>query len=268
MPTGAKIVINDFNCDVGGGGTNTAVAFSRLGLKTGYLGIIGDDRNGDMVMDCLRKEKVKFLGERKGINGVSVVIDGDKRNRTVLTHKAANNDLSKYPRIKTKWLYFSSMLEKSLRTQVKLAKELISKDYVKVAFNPSNYLIEKNPRSLKTLLRLSSILVLNKEEGRLLVKKGDLLEGLRKLGPGIVVVTDKDKEIECYDGNLRYKLKPHKIRVIERTGAGDAFASSFTAGIMKGENIEKSLKIALKNSESVLRHFGAKNNLLRWKDVK
>ena len=268
MPAGAKILINDFNSDVGGGGTNTAVAFSRLGLKTGYLGVIGEDRNGDMVLECLRKEKVKFLGKRKGINGVSVIIDSKKLDRTVLTYKAANNNLSSYPKIKTKWMYFSAMLGKSLETQVKLAKELTSKGLVKIAFNPSSYLIEKKPKSLRVLLKLSTILVLNKEEGRMLVKKGDLLEGLRRLGPQIVVVTNKDKEIEAYDGRLKYKLKPHKVKVVERRGAGDAFASTFVAGIIKNETIETSLKMALKNSESVLKYFGAKNNLLRWKDVK
>ena len=268
MPVGEKILIQDFRSDVGGGGTNTAVAFSRLGLKTAYLGVIGKDLNGDYVFNCLKKERIKFLGKREGVNGISVVVDSNIHNRTVLTHKAANDNLDSYPRFKTKWLYFSSMLGKSLQTQVRLARELISKDLVKIAFNPSSYLIKKKPKSLKTLLKLSTVLVLNKEEAEMLVKKGDLLEGLRKLGPQIVVVTDKNRPIQCYDGRMKYKLKPHKIKVIERTGAGDAFASSFVAGLVKGLSIEKSLRLGLKNSESVLRHFGAKNKLLRWKNVR
>jgi ribokinase len=268
MPIGEKILVKDFRIDVGGGGTNSAVAFSRLRLKTGYLGVVGKDRNGDAVIDCLKKEKVKFLGKVEGVNGASIVIDSKKHNRTVLTHKATNDNLASYPKFKTKWLYFSSMLGKSLKTQVKLARELVSRDLIKIAYNPSSYLIRKKSKSLKVLLKLSTVLILNKEEGRLLVKKGDLLKGLRKLGPEIVVVTDKDKSIQCYDGNVVYKLKPHKIRVMERTGAGDAFAASFVAGLIKNESIEDCLRIALKNSESVLKHFGAKNKLLRWKDVK
>ncbi len=224
--------------------------------------------NGDYVSNCLKKEKVNFLGKREGLNGISVVVDSNNHNRTVLTHKAANDNLKTYPKFKTKWLYFSSMLGKSLKTQVKLARELVSRDLVKIAFNPSSYLIKKKPNSLKTLLKLSTVLVLNKEEGEMLVKKGDLLDGLKKLGPEIVVVTDKNKDIQCYAEGVKYKLKPHKIKVLERTGAGDAFASSFVAGLIKNESVEKSLKIALKNSESVLRHFGAKNKLLRWKDVR
>jgi sugar/nucleoside kinase (ribokinase family) len=97
---------------------------------------------------------------------------------------------------------------------------------------------------------MSSVLILNKEESKMLVKSGDL-EKLRKLGPRIVVVTDKNKAIECYDGRVKYNLKPHKIKVIERTGAGDAFASGFVAGLIKGFSIEKSLKLGLKNSEII-----------------
>ncbi len=159
------------------------------------------------------------------------------------------------------------MLNKSLKTQIRLARELISRDLVKLAFNPSSYLIKKKPKSVKIILRMCTILVLNKEESCLLVKNGNL-EKLRKLGPEIVVVTNKDKAIECYDGRVKYKIKPHKVKVVERTGAGDAFASGFVAGIVKNLSIEESLKIALKNSENVLRGYGAKSNLLRWKDVK
>ena len=52
------------------------------------------------------------------------------------------------------------------------------------------------------------------------------------------------------------------MKVVERTGAGDAFASGFVAGQIVGMSIDESLELALKESESVLGHFGAKNNLL------
>ena len=57
----------------------------------------------------------------------------------------------------------------------------------------------------------------------------------------------------------------HKIKVVERTGAGDAFASGFVAGQIAGRSIMDSLKLGLKESESVIRYFGAKNKLLRMR---
>jgi len=68
------------------------------------------------------------------------------------------------------------------------------------------------------------------------------------------------------DGTKKYSIIPHKnIKVVERTGAGDAFASGFVAGMILGRNMQKCLELGLKESESVLGHFGAKNNLLKIK---
>ena len=90
------------------------------------------------------------------------------------------------------------------------------------------------------------------------------MEGLRSLGPRIVVVTDKNRPIRAYDGNRKFFLKPHnKIKVVERTGAGDALASGFVAGLMTGWDIDRALKLGLRESESVISHVGAKDKLLR-----
>src|SRR3989344_1270904 len=63
-PVGAKLLVESVTHKIGGGGTNTAVSFARLGLKTGYVGSIGKDANGGNILELLRKEKVAFLGVR------------------------------------------------------------------------------------------------------------------------------------------------------------------------------------------------------------
>jgi len=274
-PVGSKVLIKNLRFDIGGGGTNTAVAFSRLGLKTGFIGKLGDDKNGRDILEMIKKEKISFLGkiDKKASTGYSVILDSKEKSRTILTYKGANNDLTlRYldlKRIKTRWLYYSSLLGESLKTQRRLADILVKKG-VKLAFNPSSYLIKRE--NLSSLLKLCEVVILNKEEAVDLVKKynknqKDLLIGLSKLGPKIVVITDKNKLISCYDSykNKKYFLKPNKIKVVERTGAGDAFASGFTAGLVAGKTIPESLKLGLKEGESVIRYFGAKNKLLKMK---
>ncbi len=266
-PVGSKILIKDLRVDIGGGGTNTAVAFSRLGFKTGYIGKIGNDENGSKILNLLKKEKITFLGKQdKGLTGISIILDSKEHNRTILTYKGLNNNLSfkelNLKRIKTKWLYYSSLLGESFKTQKKLAKILIKKG-TKLAFNPSEYLIKN--KKIEDLLKLTTILILNKEEASLLSKEKNLLTSLYEMGPKIVVITNKNKEVECYDGKRKYKIKPHRIKVVERTGAGDAFASGFVAGQIAGKTIKESLELGLRESESVLRYFGAKNKLLSLK---
>jgi ribokinase len=269
-PVGEKILIRDIKFDVGGGGTNTAVAFSRFGLKTGCICEFGNDENGRKILELLEKEKVRFLGKviEGELTGYSVILDSKGGERTILTYKGANDEVSllDIKRFKTKWLYFSSLLGLSFETQRKLA-EAMKKKGVKIAFNPSNYLIEKI--NLKPLLKLIDILILNKEEAETLLKKEhkyqkDLLKGLHSLTKGIVIITDKDSLISCYDGIKKCSIVPHKnIKVVERTGAGDAFASGFVAGRIVGKSIQECLELGLRESESVIQYFGAKNNLLK-----
>ncbi|MEA3248465.1 MAG: carbohydrate kinase family protein [Nanoarchaeota archaeon] len=268
-PAGSKILVDDLKFDIGGGATNVAVAFARLGLATGCICKIGEDNNGQDVLSMLKKENVRFLGSKtKGKTGYSIILDSKDRNRTILTFKGPGNNikLGEIPKFKTDWLYFSSVLGESFRTQEKLARKL-KNGGTRLAFNPGEYLIKRE--NLKPILKLCDILVLNKQEAEMLCrkhkKKGNLIVCLQELGPKIVVVTDKNKLINCSDGNKNYFLKPNKVEVVERTGAGDAFASGFVAGVIAGKTIPESLKLGLKESESVIRYFGAKNKLLRFK---
>ena len=267
---GSKILVHNLKNDIGGGATNTAVAFSRFGFNTGCICKIGNDNEGKNILEMLKKEKIKFLGSNvKSPTGHSIILDSKSHSRTILTFKGPGNDIkmNELPTIKTKWLYYSSMSDNSLETQKKLIKKL-SKEGTRLAFNPSEYLI-KNV-DLSQIIKLTDILILNKEEAIILCKrnkkKGDLLSGLIKLGPKIVVITDKNNPVYAYDGKKKYSINPNnKIKVVERTGAGDAFASGFVAGIIANKTVEESLKLGLKEGESVIQHFGAKNKLLKIK---
>ena len=129
-PVGSKISVKGIKFLIGGGGTNSAVAFSRFGLKTGYIGKIGRDNHGKDILEMLKKEKIQFLGkiEKGAITGYSIVLDSKENNRTILTYKGINNNLSlndiNFRKIKTKWLYLSSLLGKSFETQKKLVEIL------------------------------------------------------------------------------------------------------------------------------------------------
>ncbi len=272
-PVGSKILLKNIKFEIGGGGTNTAVAFSRFGFKTGWIGKMGDDLDSKEILSMLKREKIEFCGklDKNDITGYSVILDSKEHNRTVLTFKGANDNLLfdklNLRKIKTKWLYATSVIGESFKTQKKLVDYLTRKG-VRIAFNPSEYLIKR--MNLGPILRLTEVLILNKEEAEMLLKKNkvrvkDLLSGLHSLGPKVVVVTNKNKLTWAYDGKKKYKILPHNIKVVERTGAGDAFGAGFVAGLIAGKSIDEALKLGLKESESVLRYFGAKNKLLKMK---
>jgi len=270
--SGSKILIKDLRFDVGGGGTNTAAAFSRFGFKTGFIGKLGKAANAHKVLDCLKNEKITFLGTQdpKFMTGYSVILDSREHERTILTYKGANDHvkLSDIKPFTSDWLYLSSLLEESFTTQITLAKKLY-KQGTRIAFNPSQYLITNH--NLSPLLTICDVLILNKEEAQLLTKNNSddikvLFKSIHDMHPKKVVITDTMRPAGVYDGSNYEFITPHKnVKVVERTGAGDAFASGFVAGCMAKKPLKYCMDLALRESESVLKYFGAKNNLLKMK---
>ncbi len=273
LPIEDKILIDKINFTTGGGGTNTSVSFSKMGLKAGFVGKLGEDENASIILRELKKEKVEFLGVKgkDGHTGYSVVLGGKSGDRTILTHKGINNSL-KYnelnlERLSADWFYFSSLIGESFKVMERVVERAYKKG-IKIAFNPSSYQAKMGARRLGKILRRTDVLVLNEEEGRALVPRGELLEGLHKLGPKIVCVTLGKNGNMVYDGISKYKSEAHRdIKSVERTGAGDAFASGFVGALIKNRTIEEAIQIGSANAESVIQIPGAKNGLLSWNDA-
>lgn len=270
-PSGSKILIKNLNFLIGGGGTNTAVSFSRLGLKTAYLGNVGLDANGRRVLDLLESEHIEFIGSRSGQTGYSIILDSIEQDRTILTFKGANDkfhyeEIDKEKLI-AKWFYSSSLTGDSFETLKQLIKYAKEK-HIRVAFNPSIYQAKQGYNSLKDILENSDVLVMNKEEAILLFDQKtnpDLFNYfIQNHRHKYVIITDGSEGAACYHDNEICKITPSKnITVVETTGAGDAFASGFVAGLINKMSLADSMKLGMVQAESVIQSIGAKESLLR-----
>lgn len=268
---GGKSIIEELHSFSGGGGTNTAVAFSRLGFKTGWIGKIGDDHQRHTIEHELRKENITMLCRTgKGNTGLSIILVGLRHDRSVLTYKGVNDQLSwnDFQKPKARFMYFSSMMGSSFKTAEKLAL-YAKRNRIPYAFNPSHYLACMGLRKLRALVEGCNILVLNKEEAQDLLRMHGpiplLLKELKKQVQ-IAVITDGKHGAYAYDGTFAYFVSK-KMKVIESTGAGDAFASGFVAGMLKKNSIEFAMQLGLVQAQGVLSFYGAKNKLLRWPEA-
>ena len=245
-PVGSKILVEELNITVGGGGTNTAVALKRLGHKVAFIGKIGLGQNSRRIINNLKDEKVDIslvVRSKQARAGYSIILDSKNHDRTILVFKGSNNDLKfseiNLKKLKAKWFYFSTMMGASFKTLEKLASYAV-KNNIKIMFNISSYLAKKGPSYLRNILKKVDILVLNKEEASTLVGKDNiqnLLKKLHKLGPKIISITDGKHGVSVLHNGIIYHGKPHNIKVVDRTGAGDAFSSSFLSGIMRNKGI-------------------------------
>ena len=274
FPSGSKILIDEIEFSTGGGGTNTAVALSRLGHKVAFVGKLGHGTNSEFIHKNLVKEKIDLLcAHGKGNAGYSIILDTLEHDRTILAYKGINDQLSTkeipFKRLKTKWFYFCAMLGQSFKTLEELA-DFAHKKNIKVAFNPSTYLAEKGIKYLRRVINNTELLVLNREEACLIAGQEpieDVLFKLRGLGAKIVVVTDGKNQLYVIDKEHIYTARPPQVKVVDATGAGDAFAASFLSGIIRKNDVEFAIKLGLANSISVIKYYGAKNILLTNKEA-
>lgn len=269
FPLGSKLLIKQLDIRTGGGGTNSAVAFARMGFKTAFLGKVGEDGNGEFVVQYLEDENVNFIGPREGQTGISFILDSIEDDRCILAYKGCNNELrmDEIAPFKTQWVYLSSILGESFDTVIELLQDL----KCKLAFNPSNYQAEKGYKRLKPLIDRVDILIMNKEEASKFLglhyeespDPSQLMKEMALLPPSIFVITDGSKGAYVYDRKVLYKAAPREdLKIQETTGAGDAFASTFTAAQIMGKTIPESIHLAMTNAESVLQYKGAKDKLL------
>lgn len=273
-PLGSKILIKELHTFTGGGGTNTAVGFSRLGLKTGFIGNLGNDEQAGIILKELKKEKVKFLGlkSEEYKTGFSIILDSFADDRTILVYKGANDflDFNKVKQnlnnVETKALYVSSLVKNSFDAGLKIIKYFKEKGAV-VFYNPSSYVVSLGLNKLLTYIKHIDYLIVNKEEAQTLLGLNKELE-LKELSFEVfnktkkpICITDGKNGAGFFDGNKFYKKPARKVKVKEKTGAGDAFSVGFVYGILKGKDYNTCLKYGILNSDAVIKEIGAKNNL-------
>jgi ribokinase len=256
-----------------GNAANAAVAFARLGLNSAFVTNVGSDDHGRDMINALHKNKVDSRFVR---------INPDKKSNYhyVLWYKDERTILIKHeeydyhwphltPAETPKWVYFSSISEHAIPYHDQVADWLEKNPDVKLAFQPGTFQMEAGTERLKRIYERSEVLILNREEA-VLVGGGnyddlhDLIDKLRALGPKIVVVTDGPDGAYVSDGNvyLSMPLYPDPAPPVDRTGAGDSFASTFVAALAKGNTIEGALQWAPINSMNVVQKVGAQAGLL------
>jgi ribokinase len=256
-----------------GNAANAAVSCSRLGLNVAFETNIGGDQQGRDMIAKLNKE---------GVDHRFVHIHPDMKSNYhyVLWYKEERTILIKHwdypyhwphfrPDEVPRWIYFSSISQHALPYHDQMAEWLEEHPDVKLAFQPGTFQMEAGVERLKKLYARTEVLVLNREEA-VLVSGGSyddlhgLLDKLHSYGPKVVVITDGPDGAYASDGSERLKmpLYPDPAPPFERTGAGDAFASTFVAALMKGHDLESALQWAPINSMSVVQKVGAQNGLL------
>lgn len=237
----------------GGKGTNVAVALGRLGIKTAYIGKVGNDPWGDLGDHWMKNAGVDttYLYRTDevatgtgliliGPNGENSIIDGDSSS-VKLTIEEVNTAIDNLSKAK----YLVTGFEIPYKVVLEACKHAQSKGII-VALNPSPI-----PDDFKCTFENVDYLFINSNELNILLDRPqskeidlntDLQLILDRCKCKSVIVTMGEKGSVYFNGKTTIKIEAVKVTEIKNTaGAGDGFMASTIANLCKGKTIEESM---------------------------
>ena len=257
----------------GGGATNSATTFSRLGLSSALISLIGDDPLSEYIKEDLIKEKINrdlLVINKKDRSDFSLILVSSNGTRSILTSRGSTRLESKnipWDRLKTKWLYLTS-----LEGNLPLLEELIGfskENNIKISFNPGLREL-KQRRQLLPLLKHLDFLLLNRQEAEILAntnhRNASFYDKLRLMTP-LVAITNGHLGAKILTPTETLFSPIINTHPIDETGAGDAFGSAFVAALINNYSLNQCLSWAIHNSASVVSVLGAKAGILTIKQI-
>ena len=269
--------VEDYAEDCGGSAANTTVGLARLGCRVGFIGKVGCDREGDLLIQNFCKEGVNTEGIVRAEQGRSGSVFGfvDRKGRRALYINSGVNDTITLEDVniayasQTRFLHLTSFVgEKSFETQKKLLD--IIPDRVKVSFDPGALYARRGFAALEPIIRRTHVLMPNALELKLLTEEADYRKGADfMLEKGVTIVAVKLGSGGCYvtDGREKHLIPALNVKVVDTTGAGDAFCAGFLYGLLKDKSLQECGALGNFVASRCIMKMGARAGLPYAKDL-
>ena len=273
FPMGAKIDIDKLIFETGGGATNTAVTFARFGLKTACVSRVASDANGYEIVSELKQERINTHAiqfDAKRQTACSIIILSGTGSRAILTSRSASQYLDEteidWDKLQAPWLYLTSLMGNQRCLSGIFAQ--VKQRHMQIAWNPGHGEIELGLKKLLPHLMQTDVLIMNREEAAALAETSSrdwttIAKTLGSLPRMAFIVTDGKHGATVIARGITWHVRTTPGKVINTTGAGDAFGSAFVASIMNDGDIVKALQVATLNAHGVITHMGAKAGILK-----
>src|SRR3989344_1462882 len=254
-----------------GNAGNAAISAKRLGLNTALATDIGMDAGGDDCLAQWAKDDLDVSLVRRHAEYPThhhyVLRYGPERT-ILIGHQPWPYRLPDFAEAPT-WIYFTSTGEHGEPYHHELAAYVKARG-AQLAFQPGTFQIKLSADGkIPDIYAASELFFCNKEEARRILKNDStdmktLLTALRALGPKIVSITDGPNGAWMMndEGAWMIPMYPDPAPPKNRTGAGDAFASTVAAMLSVGLSVPDALIRGPINSAFVVQQIGAQKGLL------
>jgi sugar/nucleoside kinase (ribokinase family) len=223
----------------GGSAANTVVALARMGFQTGFVGRVGSDEEGALILSEMQGVDLAQV-KANGASGVCLVVLDRRLDRALVVQPNVNDDwsfadLDVSYLSETRYLHLSAFVgERPFDAQRRLMEVLPAG--VKVSLDPGEFYARRGTTAILPLIKRSSILFATKDEISLLTGADDYHAGCKEiasLGPEAVVCKRGKDGAYLFSQKEEAEFRPQgKTEVIDNTGAGDVYDAGFLAGLL------------------------------------
>ncbi len=268
-----KIAVKNFTrVPAAGNAANNAVGSARLGMKAAIFTILGKDEIGRDIASTFASEGVadKYIvwDEAHGSN-VSVVLNY-MGERTIFVYHQPRNYQWPVEFGPTQWIYYTSMGKEHYTLHEPLLN-YSGANPTNLAFNPGTWQLKEGLETLKPIMELSKLFIVNKEEAKSLVGEiedmKELLKKVKEFCGGHVIITDGRKGSYSFDGEKFLFAPEFPGERIEATGAGDSYATACVAALFYGKNLGEAMAWGAVNAAFVVQKIGPQAGLLRKSEM-
>jgi ribokinase len=252
LPRPGETVVGQFVTGPGGKGSNQAVAAARAGAATRFVGAVGADEFAAAARAFYRAERIpaSFVAKPGHATGTAAILVDAAGQNQIIVALGANATLA--PRDVP-----PALLRRARVVVCQHETNLAVNAHVFRLARQSGAITVLNPAPMRAdfdrhILTLTDVLLPNESEfdalvrqlylaprnfrgaARLAASSPDRLHQLcRALGVPTVIVTLGAQGCLVSESARCTRLPAHRVKAIDTTGAGDAFAGGFAAGLVK-----------------------------------
>lgn len=273
LAVGGKYFVDQFHTGVGGGGVNVAAGASHAGLKTAVLGTIGNNPFKKIILNLLEEKDVshKLCYTENDYYNISSILLSENGERSIIHYSTPHKNILRKASsinnlIEAKVVYMGNLPDVSL-TEREVTLNLCKKNNILTVVNLGVKDCRRPKNQLKHFLSKIDVLIINGHEFAELVKAqykdihfhdNVIRWYFRDLEDKIVIVTEGKKGSYGYMGGKVYHQKAPEIeKIVDATGAGDAYTSGFISEFFYSKNIEKAMEKASRYAKNILSKIGA-----------
>ena len=280
LPFPTKIHISKRTLSVGGNAPNVAAGVVACGHGVKLVSQVGEDEIGQIIYQQLKAGGFDLTYTAMAGESNNSVILSYGQDRTILSYHANHN--YQFPQTITEvdWIYLTSLGNPNFTEFHKgLIRWWDKHPEVQVVYNPGGNEVESGFKAIEPILKRCHTLILNKEEAAQVLREFSsqmetllditwLLEQFIKHGVKRIIITDGKQGSYFSDGLDRYwRLPTYPSRVIDTTGAGDAFSSGYLSGVAHNREPLKAMLIGVVQSGHAVETPGAVTDLLTLKQI-